>query len=478
MKRNNKTNWIITAVLAVLMLGCQLANATETRKLSIQLRGVYDSKITLSPFNGVRVAKALGEVSGVLAGDVVDFDIPVANLPGEFLIRFDYRAKPADTPYPSELHLYLNNESIGVGAHPLYLTGDSLRLTNDRENAAWFAFQNKSTRQRQQLGLLQQLLAQYDRPRSAEWKQALKAYDKRRQSYNQWIDSLAHAQQDLYVSHLYGFQQLAPEDWKAAPNERLASQARQWFNGFNFSDTLALRSRQMNELMNGYMGLYGMRATTEKLRDSLFTEAGRQACALASAGAPKVYGWMVDYFYNGYETYNITAGLEMLEKHSANPLCLTSRKAEIARRTEGIKKLVPGVIVPRLTLHNFDDLEVAVDTHTCDKGFRLIVFYDSECGHCHDLLAALQKWYAITENSVWLDVVSIATDRTRKGWETYHTEKAFPWADLYAPEGVNSKAAADYYVLSAPCMYLVDKTGKLLGIPNTVNEIDEMIKGK
>ena len=96
----------------------------------------------------------------------------------------------------------------------------------------------------------------------------------------------------------------------------------------------------MNEFMNGYMGLFGLRATTVELRDSLFTEAGRLACEMASAGHPKVYGWMADYFFNGYETYNITAGLKMLEQHISNPRCMTSKKQEIARRLEGIKKLV------------------------------------------------------------------------------------------------------------------------------------------
>jgi len=478
MKRNEKLNWILTAVLAVFVLTANLAGATEIRKLTIKLRGVYESKITLSPFNGVRVAKALSEISGVTSGDAVDFDIPVSNLPGEFLIRFDYKAKETDSPYPSELQLYINNENITVDAHPMYMNGDSLRLTNDRENRAWFAFQKKSMEERQQMGLLQQLLAQYNQRESTVWHEAETALEKRRVIYNKWIDQQIIADRDLYVSHLYGFQRLNAVNWKASPQEQMNAQANAWFNTFDVNDTLALRSRQMNEFIGGFVGLYGQQATTEALRDSLFAEAGRRACTKVSKGDPKVYGWMVDYFYNGFETYNITKGLEMLEKFSADPRCHTSRKAEIARRTEGIKKLVPGVVVPRLTLHNFDDFEVAVDTHTCDKGFRLIVFYDSECGHCHDLLTALQKWYAIPENSVWLDVVSIATDRTREGWEPFHTGKAFPWTDLYAPEGLNSKAAADYYVLSAPYMYLVDNKGILVSIPNTVEELDNMIKGK
>jgi len=46
----------------------------------------------------------------------------------------------------------------------------------------------------------------------------------------------------------------------------------------------------VNELMNGFMGMYGMRFTTEALRDSLFTEAGKLSIRLASAGHPRVDG--------------------------------------------------------------------------------------------------------------------------------------------------------------------------------------------
>jgi len=52
-------------------------------------------------------------------------------LPGEFLIRFDNRAKKTDTPYPSELQLYINKKNITVDANPLSLRGDSLMLEGE-----------------------------------------------------------------------------------------------------------------------------------------------------------------------------------------------------------------------------------------------------------------------------------------------------------------------------------------------------------
>lgn len=469
MKRISSTLWII----CVLLLHTSLHAAP--RKLSIKLRGVYDSKITLTPFDGLRFATPLTVVPDVKNGGEAQFSIPESLLPGEFLIRFDYRAKETDTPYPAELQLYLNREDIRVNAHPLYLRGDSLRLDGDRENKAWFAFMSKSEQQRQPIGLLHQLLEQYDRPGSPVWMQAQQAYEERRVEYNRWISSQINAQKDLYVSHLYNFQYIKAENWKVTPAARAEALARNWFKDINLNDTLILRSRQMNELMNGFVGLYGTRATTEALRDSFFTEAGKVAIGAASAGHPRVYGWMVDYFYNGYETYNIMLGMKMLEKHLNNPDCLTSKRQAITKRLEGIKTLVPGVKVNNVMVHNVYDQEETIDMSRCIKKYRLLVFYDSECDHCHALLAALRSWYAVSANSAKLEVVSVGVNHTREAWEPAFTANAFPWTDRYAPGGINSKAASDYYVLSAPNMFLMDKNGNLVGSPMTIEEMETML---
>lgn len=462
-----------TSLLMLLLTPCSSAQA---RTVNVKLRGVYDAKITLKPFDGMQFAKPLPATPVLKNGDQVHFSIPDSLMPGEFQIHFDYRVKETDNTSPADLQLYLNHEDIGVDANPLYLQGDSLRLTNDRENKSWSAFAAKSAQLNQQIGLLRQVLEQYDRPTSIEWNEILKAYEKRRLSFNQWVDSVTRAQKDLYVSHLYGVQKIKAENMKASRAARIEAAARHWFDGFNFNDTLLLRSRQMSEVLNGFIGLYAARATTVAVRDSLLTEAGRLACEKASAGNPRLYGWMVDYFYIGYETYNITRGMSMLENHISNPRCLTSRKLAIAKRLEGIKTLAPGVKLKNILVHNFEDREEVINISVCPKKYRLLVFYDSDCDHCRDLLAALRKWYKVPENNALLNVATIAIDQNRKTWEAAFTDNNFPWTDRYAPGGINSQAASDYYVLSAPYMYLVDKNGVLLSSPTSVAELDTALK--
>jgi len=448
------------------------------RTVIVKLRGVYESGINVMAFDGVGFTLPAGEIAGVKPGVSVKFTIPEQLLPGEFLFRFEYREKTGGKSLQSEIPLIINKEDISVEANPQYLQGDSLRLVNDRENAAWSAFTVQNTQKRGQLGLLDQLCTGYTDHRSKVYRAASEAFEKGRVSYNQWLDSVSGADAGLYVSHLFQFQRLPEVKWEKSKEERIEWQADHWFDGFSFMDTLCLRSRQMNDYINSYVNLFGIRATDEQLRDSLFTRAGRMACDMASSGTPRVYGWMVDYFYRGYEAYNIERGLKMLGKYINDPRCMTSRKQEITRRLKGMKSLVRGSEAANLVAEDGNGLKGEVDLKAPGREYRLVVFYDSDCSHCKELLGELRKWYEEPQNQTWFSIYTIALDEREETWKKAHAANNFPWADLYAPGGVNSQVASDYYVLSTPNLFVVDKNGKLAATPSSVQELDKFLNGE
>ena len=467
----------LSIVLLVFLHLASNAYSDGVRSLVVKLRGVYDSKVILIPFDGTGFSKPISEAT-LIPKDSVAFLVPENLLPGEFLLHFDYRAKAADSPEPVELQLFLNKENIAVHANPLYLRGDSLRLVNDRENTVWNRVSGQSAAKAQQIGLLQQLLAGYNDTRSAVWKAASSQYDRLTDDYNQWLDGVIQTNKDLYVGHLFAFQHVQPVTWKLTPDQRFDQQSKHWFDSLDLSDTLYLRSRQMNEFTNAFVNLFGPRATSEEMRDSVFTWAGRIACEKASSAAPRVYGWMVDYFYRGYEAYNITRGMTMLEKYSTDPRCLTRKKQAIARRIEGIRTLVPGVKVKNIQLEDINGASKRIDFQAAKKDYQLLIFYDSECSHCAELLDGLKKWYALPQNKAWIDIYTVALDDKRETWEKSHHEKTDEWTDLYVPGGVNSPAAASYFVLSTPNLFVIDKHGVLINLPASVADLDKFLSGE
>ena len=408
-------------------------------------------------------------------GEQVSFPVDATFLPGEFVLRFNYQLKDADTPRPAELPLILNKQDITVSVNPEHIVPDSVTFENDRENITWKEFSIGNVQKRNQLGLLQQLLNGYSNKQAAFWKSALQENITMTKEYNQWLEQMSRKYNDLYISHLFSFQYIPDVDWSLPLDEHINQQIDHWFDGCLFNDSTVLKSQQMNNFLNQYINLVGTKITSEALKDSLLVHAGRLVCEKASQGNPLVYGYVVDYFYRGYEAYNIQSGIKMLEKYADDPRCITTRKKEIVRRLEGIGKMLPGTVVKNLHVEDIGQSSKDINLKASSKTYQLVIFYESACGHCSDLLAELKKWYAIPQNREWFDIYTIAVDEKRETWEKSHHERQFPWNDYFAPGGVNSETAAAYYVLSTPNLFIIGRDGKLINLPAKVADLDKFL---
>ena len=230
----------------------------------------------------------------------------------------------------------------------------------------------------------------------------------------------------------------------------------------------------MNEMMNSYVNLYGQMATTVALRDSLIPLAAARAIELAKHGAPAVYGWTVDYFYRGFESNNIPAGMKVLEPYMNDPACPTSKRSEIARRLKGMETLVPGSTAPDIVMKNPDGTVFELNTFSTPSRYILLVFWSANCSHCLATVDTLYPGLQVKDIQQKVSVVAISLDETEpevKAWD--QKIKALPgWRHLRAPEGVNSKVAADYYILATPVMVLVDSsTKKIVALPSSPLEL-------
>jgi hypothetical protein len=76
-------------------------------------------------------------------------------------------------------------------------------------------------------------------------------------------------------------------------------------------------------------------------------------------------------------------------------------------------------------------------------------------------------------------IVAISLDETETELKTWQQEikGLTEWRHMRATEGVNSKAAKDYFILATPVMVLIDgKTLEIVATPNTINELIISIK--
>ena len=110
------------------------------------------------------------------------------------------------------------------------------------------------------------------------------------------------------------------------------------------------------------------------------------------------------------------------------------------------------------------------------KGFHktLLIFYQSGCGPCEELMQQLPNNYELLKNKGYR-IITISADENEQIFK--NASNTYPWADKYCDfegkKGVNFK---NYAVLGTPTIYVIDKTGKIEAKLASMKEILEVIK--
>lgn len=448
--------------------------------LKIHLSGVYKSKVSVLSMAGASV-QTIAENPGILNGGVATINLPKEALPAEFVLRFDYQEKPDSNPYPSEKRIFVSSQELELWARPKAVNNpDSTYFQKGEiENTLLNKFSIDNAKKREQLVLLQNFLVSYDKPESKFFQLGTEEYEGRRQTYNQWLTTQAAEHKSAFVSNGFVFQHVPPMVWKGTELERVNSLIAHYFDGMDFKNPMIIKTTEIKEWMNKYVNIYGTMATSIPLRDSLFSLAAKRAVEKAKTGNPLVYGWMVDYFYNGFESFNMTAGIKMLEPYLNDPLCLTSKRKAIEQRLKGMETLVVGSVAPDFPWKLNSGKMVQFHQYKTEAKYKLVLFWSAECQHCKDLMEKLHPWYQNSANRELMDVFAISLDETETeipAWEKARLNLP-AFKHKRADQGIRSPEAAAYFVLATPTMVLVDtKNNKIVGLPENIEQLEAEMK--
>ncbi len=470
----------LTGLLFFLLLGMNLSSKAADINIKIHLRGVYSSKVSLLPLTGANALKPLIEKEDIKDGEVTIITVPADRLPGEFVLRFDYKQKETSNPYPSEKRIIVYKQNLELWANPLYANNqDSTYFQKDeRENTLVVQFSKENAKKKEQLGLLQNFLMNYDDPHSEFYKKGVQEYEKRRNNYNEWLEMQIQKNKTAFVSSSFRFQYVPKLEWRGTEADRKWNLVAHYFDGMDFKDPLLIKTSDIKEWMNQYVNIYGTFSTTIALRDSLFTLAGEKAIEKARTGNPLVYGWMVDYFYNGYESFNLEKGIKMLKPYLDDPACLTNKRQAIEKRLQGMETLTIGTLAPDFTSQDDKGNTVHLYDYKTNCRYKLVLFWSADCTHCKDLVSKLYPWYEQVKDKNLLDVLAISVDETKTEipiWEQAKTQLP-AWRHIRARGGINSKEASAYFILSTPVMVLVDsQTNKIVALPETVDQLSDAV---
>lgn len=480
-----KTNNNTLSALTALLLFVTLNSFAQTHDVSINIRlhGAHQSKISLMPLTGENAFKPIIVSEVINNNQTTLLKVPAEYLPGEFVLRFDYKAQAASSPYPAEKKVIINQQELNLVANPPYINNpdSSYFQPGELENSALAAFNRDNEIAKAPLTVLQSVLLNYDDTRSEFYQSALTAYENRRTKYHNWLAAAISKDKALFVSHIYQFNYLPR---LSAPQANLAYDVKklidQYFEMHNLNDPLILRTAQFSKWVDGYVNLYGQLINNNASRDSLLSLAARTAIERAKKGNSLIYGWMVDYFYKGFETNQIQAGMKVLEPYINDPECPTRNRQEINKRLQGIEKLVNGATAPEIKMIDIENKKFELTTYKTNSKYMLLLFWAAGCSHCNELVKQLNPWYQ--QKAVQLKVKLVGVSLDDNEYDTALWRALAPqlgsWMHLHAAEGVRSQVANDYSILSTPTMFLLDaQTKKIVAQPTSFEDLKTVLQG-
>ena len=394
---------------------------------------------------GTNALKPIVERAGIKNGETTSISVSKAQLPAEFVLRFDYKEKETSAPYPCEKHIFISNQNLELWVNPMYCNNNdsSYFQKDEKENTVFARFTKENGKQKEKLGLLQNFLMNYDDTQSQFYKQGTEEYQKRRNNYNHWLKEQATLHKALFVSHTFGFQYLPQIVFNGSETARQQSVIAHYFDGIDFKDTLLLHTNDLKNFITAYVNIYASLAKTQADLDSLYPLIGKTAIEKARLGNPKLYGWMVDYFYNGYESTNMPAGIKMLEPYINDTACLTTKRQAIEKRLKGIKTLTIGTLAPDFMLKDDAGNDVLFSKYKTNSQYKLLLFWSADCSHCKELVRNLYPWEQQLSDKKLVEVFALSLDESETEipiWQNAIT-KLPGWKHIRCEGGINSPEA-------------------------------------
>ena len=188
-----------------------------------------------------------------------------------------------------------------------------------------------------------------------------------------------------------------------------------------------------------------------------------------------VYTHIVEYMLDGFKKFGFDNVIDYIVDNYVikDDLCLDEKLSNtLDRRIQQARNFKIGNIVPNIITP--DSLDSEVELIKINTNRTLIIFYASWCPHCQKLLPQVYDLYK-NQKEKKFEVLAVSIDTSRTDWLQFVRTNNLDWTNVSDFEGWDGQASMDYYIYATPTMFLVDKEGKVIMMPENVEEIRSSI---
>jgi len=197
--------------------------------------------------------------------------------------------------------------------------------------------------------------------------------------------------------------------------------------------------------------------------DSIATEADM---VIEKARANReVFKYCVWYLTSKYETSNImgfdAVFVHMVNRYYASGEAFWADKAlteKLVRRADELTPLLLGKTAPNLIL--MDTTGSFISLHHTTAGYLVVVFYETDCGHCKKEMDELRDFYM--DNPFGLQVYAACTDTSLAKWKKYLRDNKLGWINVNATRSITADYHRLYNVVMTPAIFVLDRNKTII----------------
>lgn len=175
-------------------------------------------------------------------------------------------------------------------------------------------------------------------------------------------------------------------------------------------------------------------------------------------------------------------GFDAVFTHLALNYFKTGRSADIneqvvkniVERGEVLNNLLLGKKSPNLIM--LDSTRKPMQLHQVESDYTILIFWDSDCGHCKKEIPKLKVWYTENKEKYNAEVFSVSTDTSVTRWKAFLNKHELSWINVFGYWGYTKNFHDTYDIYSTPVIYLLDKDKAIIGKRISVPQITEIIE--
>ncbi|HSH65118.1 MAG TPA: redoxin domain-containing protein [Bacteroidia bacterium] len=254
-----------------------------------------------------------------------------------------------------------------------------------------------------------------------------------------------------------------------------------FFDHVDFSDERLLYSPVLFPKIKKYM-----EDLTIQLPDSINVSA--DYLVEKARNNPEIFKYVVSWLTLNYESSKIM-GMDAVFVHMVEKYYVTNQTYwvdsaqlyKIAERAYTLKPILIGKKAPPISM--VDSSNNPVSLYDVKGTYTVVIFWDSECGHCQKEVPKLWDLYESKLKSMGIQVYAIATEDKVKEWKKFIIEHKLKWINVHQPNDYQRAVTKKIYdVISTPYIYLLDENkiikAKHIDVEQLGNLIDAFEKEK